>query len=163
MKHKKLFAAVAAAVLCFTGMLAGCEAGTFDKVEQAYLSCPAEGGSQTALLRRSEETELVDRALSFVKDVPFEALDEAEADALWEELSEDTGDDHPIIVMFYSEEGDPLPELSSSIATEIPEDRRTIYVYADGSAILSYENVTYTAAAGEVDFAGIAAFVTENA
>ena len=86
MKQKKLFAAILAAVLCFAGVLAGCKAGTFDKIEQAYLSGPGEDGAQTALLRRSEETALVDEAIAFVKDVPFEALDEAEAEALWEKL-----------------------------------------------------------------------------
>lgn len=162
MKHKKLFAAVAAAVLCFTGMLAGCEAGTFDKVEQAYLSCPAEGGSQTALLRRSEETELVDRALSFVKDVPFEALDEAEAEALWEKLLAETDDAAYIIMLFYPEEGDPLPGLDSTAATGFPDGYRSVFVYEDGSAVLSCDNVTYIAAAGEADFAAIAAFIAEN-
>ena len=81
MKHKKVWAAVLAAVLCFAGALTGCKAGTFDKIEQAYLSCPDEEGAQRALLRRSEETALVDEAIAFVKDVPFEALDEAEAEA----------------------------------------------------------------------------------
>ena len=162
MKQKKLLAAILSAVLCFAGVLAGCKAGTFEKIEQAYLACPGEDGAQTALLRRSEETALVDEAIAFVKDVPFEALDEAEAEALWEKLLAETDDAAYIIMLFYPEEGDPLPGLDSTAATGFPDGYRSVFVYEDGSAVLSCDDVTYTAAAGEADFAAIAAFIAEN-
>ena len=162
MKRKKVWAAVLAAVLCFAVALTGCKAGTFDKIEQAYLSCPDEEGAQRALLRRSEETALVDEAIAFVKDVPFEALDEAEAEALWEKLLAEADDATFIIMLFYPEEGDPLPGLDSTAATGFPNGYRSVFVYEDGSAVLSCDDVTYTAAAGEADFAAIAAFIAEN-
>lgn len=162
MKQKKLWAAALAAVLCFAGILAGCKAGTFDKIEQAYLSGPTGGDPQTALLRRSEETALVDEAIAFVKDVPFEALDEAEAEALWEDLLAEADDTAYIIMLFYPEEGDPLLGLDPTAATGFPDGYRAVFVYEDGSAVLRCDDVTYTAAAGEADFAAIAAFIAEN-
>ena len=162
MKQKKLLAAILAAVLCFAGALTGCKAGTFDKIEQAYLSGPGEDGAQTALLRRSEETALVDEAIAFVKDVPFEALDEAEAEALWEKLLAETDDAVLITMLFYPEESDPLPWFDSTAATGFPDGYRAVFVYEDGSAVLRCDDVTYTAAAGEADFAAIAAFIAEN-
>lgn len=162
MKHKKVWAAALAAVLCFVGALTGCKAGTFEKIEQAYLSCPDEEGAQRALLRRSEETSLVDEAIAFVKDVPFEALDEAEAEALWEKLLAEADDATFIIMLFYPEEGDPLPGLDPTAATGFPDGYRAVFVYEDGSAVLRCDDVTYTAAAGEADFAAIAAFIAEN-
>lgn len=162
MKRKKVWAAVVAAVVCFAVALTGCKAGTFDQIEQAYLSGPTGGEVQTALLRRSEETALVDEAIAFIKDVPFEALDEADAEALWEKLLAEADDTAYIIMLFYPEEGDPLPGLDSTAATGFPDGYRSVFVYEDGSAVLRCDGETYTAAAGEADFAAIAAFIAEN-
>ena len=60
MKRKKVWAAVVAAVVCFAVALTGCKSGTFDQIEQAYLSGPTWGEVQTALIIPAEETALVD-------------------------------------------------------------------------------------------------------
>ena len=91
-----------------------------------------------------------------------EALDEAEAEALWEDLLTEADDAVLITMLFYPEEGDPLPGLDPTAATGFPDGYRSVFVYEDGSAVLRCDDVTYTAAAGEADFAAIAAFIAEN-
>ena len=163
MKRRTLWAAVMAAVLCLAGVLAGCkpeeqEKGMFDGIEVVSFAYTPEDEPMQVRLRRSEDASLVDEMIARVQEVPFEVLGEAEADALWEGLTESIGEVRTIFIIFSSEEYDPF----DSSAAIVPEDDVRLIISPDGSAWLGYHGEDHAAAAGSFDFAELAAFIGEH-
>lgn len=163
MRRKTLWAAVMAAVLCLAGVLAGCkpeeqEKGMFDGIEVVSFAYTPEDEPMQVRLRRSEDASLVDEMIALVEEAPFEVLGEAEADALWEELTESIGEVRTIFIIFSSEEHDPF----DSSAAIVPEDDVRLIISPDGSAWLGYHGEDHAAAAGSFDFAELAAFIGEH-
>ena len=163
MRRRTLWAAVMAAVLCLAGVLAGCkpeeqEKGMFDGIEVVSFAYTPEDEPMQVRLRRSEDVSLVDEMIARVQEVPFEVLGEAEADALWEELTESIGEVRTIFIIFSSEEHD----LFDSSAAIVPEDDVRLIISPDGSAWLGYHGEDHAAAAGSFDFAELAAFIGEH-
>ncbi|PWM52370.1 MAG: hypothetical protein DBX60_05060 [Bacillota bacterium] len=152
-----------AAVLCLAGVLAGCkpeeqEKGMFDGIEVVSFAYTPEDEPMQVRLRRSEDASLVDEMIALVEEAPFEVLGEAEADALWEELTESIGEVRTIFIIFSSEEHDPF----DSSAAIVPEDDVRLIISPDGSAWLGYHGEDHAAAAGSFDFAELAAFIGEH-
>lgn len=163
MRRRTLWAAVMAAVLCLAGVLAGCkpeeqEKGMFDGIEVVSFAYTPEDEPMQVRLRRSEDASLVDEMIALVEEAPFEVLGEAEADALWEELTESIGEVRTIFIIFSSEEHDPF----DSSAAIVPEDDVRLIISPDGSAWLGYHGEDHAAAAGSFDFAELAAFIGEH-
>lgn len=163
MRRRTLWAAVMAAVLCLAGVLAGCkpeeqEKGMFDGIEVVSFAYTPEDEPMQVRLRRSEDASLVDEMIALVEEAPFEVLGEAEADALWEELTESIGEVRTIFIIFSSEEYD----LFDSSAAIVPEDDVRLIISPDGSAWLGYHGEDHAAAAGSFDFAELAAFIGEH-
>lgn len=163
MRRRTLWAAVMAAVLCLAGVLAGCkpeeqEKGMFDGIEVVSFAYTPENEPMQVRLRRSEDASLVDEMIALVEEAPFEVLGEAEADALWEELTESIGEVRTIFIIFSSEEHDPF----DSSAAIVPEDDVRLIISPDGSAWLGYHGEDHAAAAGSFDFAELAAFIGEH-
>ena len=163
MRRRTLWAAVMAAVLCLAGVLAGCkpeeqEKGMFDGIEVVSFAYTPEDEPMQVRLRRSEDASLVDEMIARVEEAPFEVLGEAEADALWEGLTESIGEVRTIFIIFSSEEYDPF----DSSAAIVPEDDVRLIISPDGSAWLGYHGEDHAAAAGSFDFAELAAFIGEH-
>lgn len=163
MRRRTLWAAVMAAVLCLAGVLAGCkpeeqEKGMFDGIEVVSFAYTPEDEPMQVRLRRSEDASLVDEMIARVQEAPFEVLGEAEADALWEGLTESIGEVRTIFIIFSSEEHD----LFDSSAAIVPEDDVRLIISPDGSAWLGYHGEDHAAAAGSFDFAELAAFIGEH-
>lgn len=163
MRRRTLWAAVMAAVLCLAGVLAGCkpeeqEKGMFDGIEVVSFAYTPEDEPMQVRLRRPEDASLVDEMIALVEEAPFEVLGEAEADALWEELTESIGEVRTIFIIFSSEEYDPF----DSSAAIVPEDDVRLIISPDGSAWLGYHGEDHAAAAGSFDFAELAAFIGEH-
>ena len=163
MRRRTLWAAVMAAVLCLAGVLAGCkpeeqEKGMFDGIEVVSFAYTPEDEPMQVRLRRSEDASLVDEMIALVEEAPFEVLGEAEADALWEELTESIGEVRTIFIIFSSEEHDPF----DSSAAIVPEDDVRLIISPDGSAWLGYHGEDHAAAAGSFDHAELAAFIGEH-
>lgn len=163
MRRRTLWAAMMAAVLCLAGVLAGCkpeeqEKGMFDGIEVVSFAYTPEDEPMQVRLRRSEDASLVDEMIARVQEAPFEVLGEAEADALWEGLTESIGEVRTIFIIFSSEEHD----LFDSSAAIVPEDDVRLIISPDGSAWLGYHGEDHAAAAGSFDFAELAAFIGEH-